>query len=64
VKLSFSRSYELQVEQAAAGKGLGRKLMRILEDVGAGWSMEKVMLTAFKGAGGNTHTPPDPRRQG
>lgn len=43
------RSYELQLTPETRGKGLGTYLMKLLEDIGRHWHMEKVMLTVFRG---------------
>ncbi|KAI8576089.1 hypothetical protein K450DRAFT_258402 [Umbelopsis ramanniana AG] len=40
--------YELQIEDSARGRGLGEYLVKLLEDIGKRWSMDKVMLTVFK----------------
>lgn len=40
-------SYEVQVDGKARGKGIGNKLMELLENLGKVWKMEKVMLTVF-----------------
>ncbi|GAB5588400.1 hypothetical protein Unana1_03300 [Umbelopsis nana] len=40
--------YELQIDDSARGKGLGEHMMRLLEEIGMHWKMEKVMLTVFK----------------
>lgn len=45
----FGCSYELQIEDSARGKGLGEYLVKLLEDIGRRWKMDKVMLTVFKG---------------
>jgi GNAT superfamily N-acetyltransferase len=42
-------SYEIQLKESARGKGLGEYLMKLLQEIGIRWHMEKVMLTVFKG---------------
>lgn len=42
-------SYEFQVLASNQGGGIGKKLVQYLSDVGAGWQMEKIVLTVFKG---------------
>ncbi|KAG0145289.1 hypothetical protein CROQUDRAFT_64024 [Cronartium quercuum f. sp. fusiforme G11] len=37
--------YELQVKESERGRGLGKELMKLLEAIGIGWGMKKVMLT-------------------
>jgi len=39
--------YEVHISQHLQGKGLGKRLMQIMEDVGRRAGMEKVMLTVF-----------------
>ncbi|KAJ2963967.1 hypothetical protein NQZ79_g1047 [Umbelopsis isabellina] len=46
--LKRSSSYEIQLKESARGKGLGEYLMKLLEEIGNRWEMEKVMLTVFK----------------
>lgn len=40
--------YEIQLKESARGKGLGEYLMKLLEEIGKRWQMDKVMLTVFK----------------
>lgn len=42
-------SYELQLSAKARGKGLGSRLMHVLQSIAKAWSMKKVILTAQKG---------------
>lgn len=39
--------YEIQVEQAAQGQGLGRHIMTVLEDIARENGIKRVMLTVF-----------------
>ena len=45
--LVSSNSYEVQVEEGSRSKGLGKRLVAILEKLGKEFGMEKVMLTVF-----------------
>lgn len=47
-KLSDSFSYELQVSPSARRQGVGAALVRVCEQMGRDWRMDKVMLTVFK----------------
>lgn len=40
--------YEIQLTDSARRKGLGEFLMKLLEQIGNHWKMDKVMLTVFK----------------
>ncbi|KAL1919360.1 uncharacterized protein VTP21DRAFT_2053 [Calcarisporiella thermophila] len=40
--------YEIQVIPEATNKGLGEHMMRLMENIGRHWGMEKSMLTVFK----------------
>lgn len=40
--------YEIQLTESARRKGLGEFLMKLLEQIGSHWKMDKVMLTVFK----------------
>ncbi|CAO3687321.1 unnamed protein product [Umbelopsis vinacea] len=40
--------YELQIDKKERGKGLGEHFMKLLEEIGKCWKMDKVMLTVFK----------------
>lgn len=41
-------SYELQLEESARGKGLGRFMMQALESMASKHKMQKVVLTVLK----------------
>lgn len=43
-------SYEVQIDFATQGAGLGRLLMHAMEAITKAYNMHKVMLTVFKGA--------------
>jgi len=40
--------YEIQIESAYQGKGLGKFLMNVLVEIGTRFKLNKVMLTCFK----------------
>lgn len=40
--------YELQIEESFQGKGIGKFMMKILEEIAVQFKMDKVMLTVFK----------------
>lgn len=47
-------SYELQVEEAMRGLGIGRSLLTQLESIGLAYGLDKIMLTVLKGTFLNT----------
>ncbi|KAI9480692.1 MAG: hypothetical protein EXX96DRAFT_563774 [Benjaminiella poitrasii] len=40
--------YEIQLTESVRNKGLGEFLMKLLNQIGSFWKMDKVMLTVFK----------------
>ncbi|KAJ3077577.1 ndufv1NADH dehydrogenase flavoprotein subunit 1 [Quaeritorhiza haematococci] len=48
VQVAVVYCYELQMENRAQRKGLGRHLMHLMESLGRKWGMQKGMLTVFK----------------
>ncbi|OZJ06619.1 hypothetical protein BZG36_00315 [Bifiguratus adelaidae] len=47
--------YEIQLISEVSGKGIGSHLMKLLEDIGRAWDMEKAMLTVFRANQGAFH---------
>ncbi|KAL7752522.1 hypothetical protein RI367_002056 [Sorochytrium milnesiophthora] len=48
VEIDVVYCYEMQVARSHQGRGIGRRLMRLMETLGGKWGMHKAMLTVFK----------------
>lgn len=48
LSFNIAFSYELQIEPDHRGKGLGKYMMKILEQCAQYWKMEKIVLTVLK----------------
>ncbi|PLW09214.1 hypothetical protein PCASD_18314 [Puccinia coronata f. sp. avenae] len=44
-ELEVAYCYEIQLRPDTRGKGIGKRMMEMLEQIGASWGMKKVMLT-------------------